>query len=344
MRIFNGELISDWFGITKEAHIKSVKRWTWSILFLIFLLIVWNISTEGCLSLAGGCEIATLSGSSLIELAVATIAIGWSIGIAIAQKEQIKFLEDQAPARQHFSENFIDQMSILSSHFGKISDEGDGESLDFFIFVSSPAFGILNGADGVKIFSKMVASFAEAAVARAKRGKQSELHMYLWPKAAHHALFSSTASPPQSFWSDSTEFDTIKQQIKGICVSLQSVDSANNPQTQNRKHHDLISVYVYEISQPVECRFFLLESPKAKKAAMISMIPLEGTVGSEQYSVLLTNTSADGYQNIEDFFHGFTSNLGRGNDVTQAAKSRGEAVCKAPETLFKEYFGDDILT
>ena len=340
--LFDGHIFAKWFGVNNPDLVRTMGWWTKGIFAAFGLLAFWHLSTEGCF-FGSQCGFADLSGSSFIELFIAIIAIGWSIGIAIGQREQLRFLENQAPARQHFDSNFLVQMQALASHFGEIKDVGNSENFDLNIFVSSPAFGILNGPSGVKVFRRIVEQFAEAAVARAARGKQSELYLYFWNEADHLELFKSDAICPQTFWAKPNELSAIKSEINLICKSLTSIHLANDPDTNNKKMNGLISVFLFEISQQVESRFFLLDSERNQKAAMISMIPLAGTVGDDQYSVLLTNSSSEGYEKIAAFFHGCTSGVGSSLADTKAANTAGDELCAAPEKFYKKYFGSDIL-
>lgn len=312
------------------------------LLLIVILLLIWHYQTVGCV-LARPCDLSDLGASDLIGISLAIVVLGWSVGIGISQNEQASILQGMASAQQRFDSKFLLQLSKLDEYIGRIPS--DHEKLEMQIYVSSPAFGILTGPRGLSHFVAIVGRFVEAALARAKDKRDSSLHLYFWNEDEHKRIFSPTAKPHKPIWDShrTKQRRHIADKIKELSDLFSRVHSSNIKHTSDPRYtfyDGLIRVYQFEVRRD-ECRFFMLDTGREQRAAMIAMAPIGGERDSDLHSVLLMDNTK-GMDKIKEFSEAFMSQALKGEDVRREAEARGADLCKDPGAFFRKYFDYDF--
>lgn len=329
-------------GIVRKE--RQLGKWWAALVGVAVLLCVWHFATSGCLPV-DGCQIAALSGSDLIAMLLALSAVGWSIGIAIAQREQSDFLRGFARAEQRFSDDFETQMAKLDEHFSVVP--ATGQSLELQIYVSGPAFGILTKGAGLEHFANILKRFVKAAVARARLDLPSRLVLFFWDRDQHKNIFTWKAQDRKEFWeATDDQWNEIITRVAEICTLLSTIHDTNvncssEDDGSGPTQRDLIQVFLFDVPEH-ECRFFLLDTGTSKKAAMITMAPIAIEKHSDLYSVLLLDNTTGGVGEMKRFVTAFTKRATEGAQAYPNALQAGARACADPRKLFEDYFEYDF--
>lgn len=330
------------FGIREKRA--RLGQWFIALGALGALLLFWNIASSGCFN-GGACQLTSLPGSSFLEIALALVALGWSIGIAISQQEQSELMRGFAAAEQRFSATLQGQLAKLDEHFSDIPS--NGQDLVLQVYVSSPAFGILSGPDALRHYVNILRRFTKAALLRASNGESSRLYLYLWSPSTHLSRFNWELENRKEFWdAPQEEWESIVASIQDMCTLLQQIHQSNITCTSDSGFAhpaDLhkIEVFIFYVPED-ECRFFLLDTRNTKRAAMIAMAPIAGEKQTDLNSVLLMDNTPRGVEEMRRFATAFTHKATQGSSAVPRAREVGAEACESPKLFFKSYFGYDF--